>query len=139
MMVITTLTLTVDPQTCGKLAAHVTMSDTRVTDVQTELGALVIIIDGSYPRVRAHLFADCIVLGVEAMTWEMEFLHSAQLCGNVSPLRSDRRRRIRVWSSRVLPGSLQKTKLIDTSPEMLRYGPWSDRGTCAGSSRQSYI
>lgn len=79
-----TLTLGADPTRSGELIAHVASSDDRVTDVHPEQGAVVIQIDGSYPKVRAQLMPDRTVVGVEAMTWEMGFPQGAAVWDRIA-------------------------------------------------------
>lgn len=79
-----TLTLGADPTRAGELIAHVASSDDRVTDVHSEASAIVIQIDGSYPRARAQLMADRTVIGVEAMTWEMGFPQGAAVWDRIA-------------------------------------------------------
>jgi len=79
-----TLTLGADPTRAGELITHVATSDDRVTDIHPEPGAIVIQIDGSYPRVRAQLMADRTVVGVEAMTWEMGFPQGAAVWDRIA-------------------------------------------------------
>ncbi|RNI20286.1 hypothetical protein [Flexivirga caeni] len=79
-----TLTLGADPQRAGELITHVASSDDRVTDIHPEQGAVVIQIDGSYPRIRALLLPDRTVVGVEAMTWEMGFPQGAAVWDRIA-------------------------------------------------------
>lgn len=79
-----TLTLGAPAERCGELIAHVATSDARVTDVRPEPGSLVIVIDGSYPLVRAQLLPDRTVIGVEAMTWEMGFPQGAAVWDRIA-------------------------------------------------------
>ncbi|GAB3487690.1 hypothetical protein [Flexivirga lutea] len=79
-----TLTLGADPTRAGELIAHIVSSDDRVTDVRSEQGAIVIQIDGSYPRARAQLMPDRTVIGVEAMTWEMGFPQGAAVWDRIA-------------------------------------------------------
>ena len=79
-----TLTLGADPTRAGELITHVASADDRVTDVHAEAGAIVIQIDGSYPRVRAQLMPDRTVVGVEAMTWEMGFPQGAAVWDRIA-------------------------------------------------------
>lgn len=79
-----TLTLGADPARAGELIVHLATSDDRVTDVQADEGAIVIQIDGSYPRVRAQLMSDRTVIGVEAMTWEMGFPQGAAVWDRIA-------------------------------------------------------
>ena len=79
-----TLTLGADPVRAGELITHVASSDDRVTGIHPEQGAIVIQIDGSYPRIRAQLMPDRTVIGVEAMTWEMGFPQGAAVWDRVA-------------------------------------------------------
>ncbi|TWE13281.1 hypothetical protein [Rudaeicoccus suwonensis] len=79
-----TLTLGADPQRAGELVTHVATADARVTDVRADAGTVVITIDGSYPRARAHLLADRTVIGIEAMTWEMGFPQGAAVWDRIA-------------------------------------------------------
>ncbi|MDE9366133.1 hypothetical protein PZ938_11000 [Luteipulveratus sp. YIM 133132] len=79
-----TLTLHADPVRAGELIAHVAGADDRVTAVSPEAAAVVVEIDGSRPRVRAHLRADRTVIGVEEMSWEMGFPQGAQVWDRVA-------------------------------------------------------
>lgn len=79
-----TLTLGTDPTRAGELIVHIATSDDRVTDVTSEEGAIVIQIDGSYPRARAQLMADRTVVGIDAMTWEMGFPQGAAVWDRIA-------------------------------------------------------
>jgi hypothetical protein len=72
-----TLTLGTDPHRAGELVAQLASAAARVTDIHAEPGSLVIVVDGNFPRIRAHLLPDRTVIGVEVLSWEMGFPQGA--------------------------------------------------------------